>query len=276
MEQNPAPQPTTGGEVPSTTTELSQQNSIPQEQAEPRESVPSPKSPDKPPEKQPEFRAFRITEIPKTATRESLIFALRLFLEENGERPGEDAICGLSLAPDHNNPNTYSTATVTFALEPRVLKKCSSVSDVALKLMINNKPCTVQIDASFTGLTTLYSDDNPLIEYVRRFSLRLVFNKLIILSIVAVSGLGGNGFGSWRAPKTANMWLRDFLPESIKNSRILIYGYDTTLTGPGATSFASIRDMAKTLFFNLIGARAQPNVRLGFCSVCSEDARLIA
>lgn len=265
-EQNPVPQPTTGGVSPYATAELSQQNTVPQEQVGSHESVNSAKPPGKPAEKPPgKFRAFRITEIPKTTTRESLILALRLFLDENGEYPGEDAICGLSLAPDHSDPNTYYTATITFASEPRALKKCSSGPGDALVLKIDDTPCTVQIDAHFTGMTTLHSED-PVIEYVRRSSFRFVFNKLITPSIVAVSGLGGNGFGSWRAPGTANMWLRDFLPEKIKHSRIFIYGYDTELTGPGARSFASIRDMAKTLFNNLKMARAQPNVRPDFCS----------
>ncbi|KAF2799767.1 TPR-like protein [Melanomma pulvis-pyrius CBS 109.77] len=239
--QNPVPQPTTGGETLTTTAELLQQNTVPQEQVGSYESGHSVKPPGKPAEKPPgKFRAFRITEVPKTTTRESLILALRLFLDENGEYPGEDAICGLSLAPDHNDPNTYYTATITFASEPKALKKCSSGPGEALELKIDDTPCTVQIDAHFTGMTTLHSEDP-------------------VIDIVAVSGLGGNGFGSWRAPGTANMWLRDFLPEKIKHSRIFIYGYDTELIGPGARSFASIRDMAKTLFNNLKMARAQPN-----------------
>jgi len=28
------------------------------------------------------------------------------------------------------------------------------------------------------------------------------------------------------------MWLQDFLPEDVKNVRIMIYGYDSSLTGP--------------------------------------------
>jgi hypothetical protein len=79
-------------------------------------------------------------------------------------------------------------------------------------------------------------------------------------SIVAVQGLGGNGFGSWRATGGADMWLRDFLPEKAKNSRILIYGYNADLTGPGARSFASISDLAKGLVNDLILARKQESV----------------
>jgi len=81
-----------------------------------------------------------------------------------------------------------------------------------------------------------------------------------LFSIVAVPGLGGHAFGSWRATTNANMWLRDFLPAKVKNSRILVYGYNSELTGPGAKSFASILDMATTLVNNLKIARSRPNV----------------
>jgi len=102
-------------------------------------------------------------------------------------------------------------------------------------------------------------------------SYRLVWsaNWRSLCSIVAVQGLGGNGFGSWRATSNADMWLRDFLPEKAKNSRILIYGYNADLTGPGAKSFASILDMAKGLVNNLKLARSQPNVSKGLYLKCS-------
>jgi hypothetical protein len=83
-----------------------------------------------------------------------------------------------------------------------------------------------------------------------------------LCSIVAVQGLGGHGFGSWKATGNADMWLRDFLPDKVKNSRILIYGYNADLVGPGARSFASILDMAKGLVNNLKLARSQPNVSI--------------
>lgn len=56
------------------------------------------------------------------------------------------------------------------------------------------------------------------------------------------------------------MWLRDFLPDMFKNSRIVTYGYNSDLRGPGARSFASILDLAKGLVNNLIVARSQPSV----------------
>jgi tartrate dehydratase beta subunit/fumarate hydratase class I family protein len=53
---------------------------------------------------------------------------------------------------------------------------------------------------------------------------------------VAVTGLAGHAFGSWRNRETRLMWLKDFLPQDIKNTRIMTYGYDSRLLGPETTS----------------------------------------
>jgi len=79
-------------------------------------------------------------------------------------------------------------------------------------------------------------------------------------SIVAVPGLGSNGFGAWKAKGGPEMWLRDFLPEKVSNVRVLLYGYNADLIGPGAGSFASILDMGRALMNQLIMARERPEV----------------
>jgi len=50
--------------------------------------------------------------------------------------------------------------------------------------------------------------------------------------VVAVTGLAGHGFGSWRSRETRQMWLKDFLPDDVKNIRIMTYGYDSRIVGP--------------------------------------------
>lgn len=50
-----------------------------------------------------------------------------------------------------------------------------------------------------------------------------------INSIIALSGLGGHAFGSFKERKGNHMWLRDDVPNDFPHARILIYGYDTTL-----------------------------------------------
>jgi len=49
--------------------------------------------------------------------------------------------------------------------------------------------------------------------------------------VIAVTGLAGNAFGSWRNRETQQMWLKDFLPRDVQNIRIMTYGYDSRLVG---------------------------------------------
>jgi hypothetical protein len=48
-------------------------------------------------------------------------------------------------------------------------------------------------------------------------------------SVIAVTGLAGHPFDSWRHRETKAMWLRDFLPDDVRNIRIMTYGYNTSL-----------------------------------------------
>ena len=63
-------------------------------------------------------------------------------------------------------------------------------------------------------------------------------------SCIAISGLASHPFGSWR-PKDDNspwMWIRDALPKAFPNTRVALYGYDTTLVK--SNSFQTIADLA--------------------------------
>lgn len=53
----------------------------------------------------------------------------------------------------------------------------------------------------------------------------------VLLSVVAVTGLAGHAFGSWRSRETHQMWLKDFLPKDVNSVRIMTYGYDSSLVG---------------------------------------------
>src|SRR5215472_10987248 len=79
-------------------------------------------------------------------------------------------------------------------------------------------------------------------------------------SIIAVTGLAGHAFGSWKSKGRPEMWLRDFLPESIPNARILTYGYDSRL--PGSQSDDSVPDLSKRLLESIKTIRNEVTVRL--------------
>jgi hypothetical protein len=63
------------------------------------------------------------------------------------------------------------------------------------------------------------------------------------------------------------MWLRDFLPMSIPNARILTYGYDTKL--PGSQSTVSILELSRMLLESVKTIRSRREVCL-----CDDSIRI--
>ncbi|OBT60680.1 hypothetical protein VE03_09999 [Pseudogymnoascus sp. 23342-1-I1] len=76
------------------------------------------------------------------------------------------------------------------------------------------KAPTITIDSHFRGITILGSFKN------------VAEHKI---DCVAISGLGGHAFGSFKDRAGPHMWLRDSLPSDITGARVMIYGYDTQL-----------------------------------------------
>ena len=74
-------------------------------------------------------------------------------------------------------------------------------------------------------------------------------------SLVAVTGLAGHAYGSWKSRDSGRMWLRDFLPEDLGGDvRIMTYGYPTSLIGE-TRSTARIIDFVNDLTQQLTTAR---------------------
>ena len=78
--------------------------------------------------------------------------------------------------------------------------------------------------------------------------------ELSLLSLIAVTGLNGHPFASWKEKGGNFMWIRDGLPQALPNTRIMVYGYDSRLSG--SASFASTSDYGKSLLANVVSARA--------------------
>ncbi|KFZ01163.1 hypothetical protein V500_00867 [Pseudogymnoascus sp. VKM F-4518 (FW-2643)] len=124
-----------------------------------------------------------------------------------------------SFAPSaHSTRSFVATATIYNPPAPSQLE-----SEIKSKIGGNSAQLRVELD--FFGLTPLSAPEEPDVE------------------IIAVTGLAGHAFGSWKARGSPYMWLRDFLPAEIPNARILTYGYDTKL--PGSQSTASIVDLSR-------------------------------
>ncbi|KAH7001010.1 hypothetical protein EDB80DRAFT_83814 [Ilyonectria destructans] len=73
------------------------------------------------------------------------------------------------------------------------------------------------------------------------------------VDVIAISGLGGHAFGSFKERNGSFMWLRDALPLDFQKARILIYGYDTRLIG--SSSFQNLTDLGKALQIDIKGIR---------------------
>ncbi|KAI5820655.1 hypothetical protein BZA77DRAFT_226720, partial [Pyronema omphalodes] len=71
----------------------------------------------------------------------------------------------------------------------------------------------VNFDITFYGFTQMYATKGD-----------------IMADIVAVNGLNGHAWGSWRGrEKAGRMWLRDYLREDLPQVRTMTYGYNSNL-----------------------------------------------
>jgi hypothetical protein len=68
-------------------------------------------------------------------------------------------------------------------------------------------------------------------------------------SCLAISGLGGHAFGSFKEKGGSHMWLCDDLPNDLATTRIIIYGYESQLHG--GRSFQDLEALATTLRISL-------------------------
>ncbi|KFZ11275.1 hypothetical protein V502_07637 [Pseudogymnoascus sp. VKM F-4520 (FW-2644)] len=85
------------------------------------------------------------------------------------------------------------------------------------------------IDDHFHGLTVLSSP----------------FPSEHEVDCLAISGLGGHAFGSFKETDGSHMWLCDDLPYDLATTRIIIYGYESQLYG--SKSFQGLEALASTL-----------------------------
>jgi hypothetical protein len=193
---------------------------------------------------------WRFQQIPRRTTKEDL----KRELEQrycSDDRSAPKNILRLSLAP---YSDSFSCATVTFETQPSALKEG-----------FNN---TYICDTRFLGLTPLYDGEggNASVECVF-CSYISCSSSLNYLSIVCVPGLATNAIFTWKSILSAQIWLRDWLPEDIPESRVLVYGYDTSLIKDDGRR--TIVDLAKTLLESLKSFRAGTGVSQSNIFYCS-------
>lgn len=117
--------------------------------------------------------------------------------------------------------------TLAFSRIPASLQRRHEISFTS-----SSGPREIQfiLDAHFEGFTPLHRS----------------LEKKCKVDIIAVCGLNGHAFGSYKQKDGPYMWLRDGLRNDIPNARIFTYGYDTR-----AASIQNIHDIANT-FRNLL------------------------
>jgi hypothetical protein len=123
------------------------------------------------------------------------------------------------------------------------------------------------IDTHFEGFTPLDSfteDSAHQYEYVASHwnVVALRDNNLPYLSFscIAIPGLGGNAFSSFKERGGKHMWLRDSLPAHLQGVRVLTYGYDSMLAG--SQSFQDLEALASAFRRAIIRVRRQATVSL--------------
>jgi hypothetical protein len=196
-------------------------------------------------------RAFRISSISPDVTEGELRTYLKDLLEDCAP---DDLI--VSLAP--YSYGNEQIATVTFTRrELSPFRECKT--DERLYFQSDRMKSRIIVDCEFQGVTPLYSAREPTVEWVE-VSLVRSYQKLAdhgMCSIVAVTGLAGHAFGSWKSrTQDHQMWLRDFLPVDLRdaNVRILTFGYNSALKE--STSTSSLQDFSRQLLDGVNSVRA--------------------
>ena len=78
-------------------------------------------------------------------------------------------------------------------------------------------------------------------------------------SIIAITGLDGHAYGSWRGKgNLGRMWLRDFLSKDLPRCRTMIYGYNSKLLSNGIDT---IMDYGRELMEEIKKVRNTEEVR---------------
>jgi len=77
-------------------------------------------------------------------------------------------------------------------------------------------------------------------------------------SIIAITGLDGHAYGSWKGKRTGQMWLRDFLSKDFPRCRTMIYGYNSKLS---SHSINTIMDYGRELTEEITKVRDTEEVR---------------
>ncbi|KAF8536358.1 hypothetical protein BDD12DRAFT_290351 [Trichophaea hybrida] len=179
----------------------------------------------------PKPKCFRIANVPPTWSRDDLLDSLRKI--------------DSSLARRDSHEYQLSLYPACYGSTQTALLNLCTCSEYFQQLKPNDfnyvktsSGTQLVIDSHFYDLTPLNSPGD-----------------YVVADVVAVTGLAGHAFGSWRNRDTHNMWLKDFLPEDVKYVRIMTYGYDSSIVG-GEKSDSRLVDYRRNFIQQLENSRS--------------------
>ncbi|KAH7235326.1 hypothetical protein BKA59DRAFT_532564 [Fusarium tricinctum] len=190
-----------------------------------------------------ERKTFRISGVPSEWDKDRL----QSFLADQNDIDGPNIN---SLA--FNIDNCCRTGTATFRKIPQQLQNGGSWKIPIPSLPGNQSTQSqcLELDSAFLGITPLYSP--PLEDHQ--------------VDIVAISGLGGHAFGSFKERGGNHMWLRDSLPYDLKyentprpTARVMIYGYKSNVSD--SNSRQDFDDLARSFQSSLLALAHTPTIR---------------
>ncbi|KAF8245681.1 TPR-like protein [Wilcoxina mikolae CBS 423.85] len=182
-------------------------------------------------------RTFRLSPIPTSVDASRLQEYLNSL--ECEDRLAPRNILAFSLAPFNS---WWLVATVTFRREPHLFEACRPGFAVYFMLPddLAESSDEIAVDCDFYGITPLYNPPIP---------------REPSYDVIAVSGLSGHAFGSWRSPYASHvMWLRDILHKDFPGFRIFTWGYESDLKHDN-TSVSSIMNFSRQLLTAVHAAR---------------------
>lgn len=146
-------------------------------------------------------------------------------------RPEEVTVNSLARDTAHTSS---PVATVTFRNTPRKLSSINGSTEWSIGI---SDELQLVFDTHFDGCTTLHRPS----DHDWRFDL------------IAISGLNGHAFGSFKRKKSSYMWLQDDLPKIRPDIRVIVYGYDSKLQN--SQSFQNISDIGLKFHDDIRGVR---------------------
>ena len=160
--------------------------------------------------------------------------------------------CGLKITSLAEDPYQVEqqVATLMFLKETPPLFTTSTTQQWSLRIpksdysSNNDEDRALTFDTHFHGLTALNTSKSK-----------------EAVDCVAVCGLGGHAFGSFKEKGALYMWLRDSLPKDLPNLRVLLYGYESKLESSDNNQNISV--IANSFVSNL--RRLRPQSKVSIC-----------